>query len=331
MEEEKVQKAFQKLLVLLAVVAIFVLAACGTSKDNAKEESTKESNAYSVDHAMGATEVKDTPKRIVVLTNEGTEALLALGIKPVGAVQSWTGDPWYDHIKDQMEGVEVVGIEHEINIEKIASLKPDLIIGNKLRQEKDYAKLSKIAPTVFSDTLRGDWKENFKLYAKAVNQETKGEEVLKAYEDKLQALKEELGEQTNQEVSFVRFMADKSRIYYTDSFSGVIFDALGFKRVAAQADLFKDNAKLGNLAIEVGKEAIPQMDGDVIFYFTYMPTGDDSALATEQEWTQDPLWKNLTAVQKGNAHKVDDVIWNTAGGILAANIMLDQVKEIFVK
>ena len=170
MEEEKVQKAFQKLLVLLAVVAIFVLAACGTSKDNAKEESTKESNAYSVDHAMGTTEVKDTPKRIVVLTNEGTEALLALGIKPVGAVQSWTGDPWYDHIKDQMEGVEVVGIEHEINIEKIASLKPDLIIGNKLRQEKDYAKLSKIAPTVFSDTLRGDWKENFKLYAKAVNQ-----------------------------------------------------------------------------------------------------------------------------------------------------------------
>lgn len=62
----------------------------------------------------------------------------------------------------------------------------------------------------------------------------------------------------------------------------------------------------------------------------FSTTGDDSALATEQEWTQDPLWKNLTDVQKGNAHKVDDVIWNTAGGILAANIMLDQGKEIFV-
>ncbi|MGE7795490.1 ABC transporter substrate-binding protein [Lysinibacillus fusiformis] len=331
MGEEKVQKEFQKLLVLLAIVAIFVLAACGNSNDDKKEESSKESNTYSVEHSMGTTEVKDTPKRIVVLTNEGTEALLALGIKPVGAVQSWTGDPWYDHIKDQMEGVEVVGIEHEINLEKIASLKPDLIIGNKLRQEKDYAKLSKIAPTVFSETLRGDWKENFELYAKAVNQESKGKEVLTAYDDKLQALKEKLGDQTNQEVSFVRFMADKSRIYYTDSFSGIIFDALGFKRVPAQAELFKDNAKLGNLAVEVGKEVIPQMDGDVIFYFTYMPTGDDSALATEQEWTQDPLWKNLSAVQKGNAHKVDDVIWNTAGGILAADIMLDQVEEIFAK
>ena len=325
------QKVFRKLLVMLAVVAVFALAACGNSNEEPKEQSSNESETYNVQHAMGTTEVKGMPKRVVILTNEGTEALLALGMKPVGAVQSWTGDPWYDHIKDEMEGVEVVGTESEVNIEKIASLKPDLIIGNKLRQEKDYEKLSKIAPTVFSETLRGDWNENFKLYAKAVNQEAKGEEVLKAYEDKVQSVKEKLGDQTNQEVSFVRFMADKSRIYYTDSFSGIIFDALGFKRVPAQEELFKDNAKLGKLAVEVGKEVIPKMDGDVIFYFTYTPKDDDSALATEKEWTQDSLWKNLTAVQKGNAHKVDDAIWNTAGGILAADILLDQVEEIFVK
>ncbi|MCY9549302.1 ABC transporter substrate-binding protein [Lysinibacillus xylanilyticus] len=325
------QKAFQKLLVLLAVVAVFVLAACGNNKENTKEESSTESNAYSVEHAMGTTEIKDMPKRVVVLTNEGTEALLALGIKPVGAVKAFSGDPWYDHLKDKMEGAEVVGVESEVNIEKIASLKPDLIIGNKMRQEKDYEKLSKIAPTVFAETLRGDWQDNFKLYAKAVNQEAKGKEVLKAYNDKVQAVKEKLGDKTNQEVSFVRFMADKSRIYYTDSFSGVIFDSLGFKRVPEQAELFKDNAKLGKLAVEVGKEVIPKMDGDVLFYFTYMPTDDDSALATEKEWTEDPLWKNLSAVQKGNVHKVDDVIWNTAGGILAAEIMLDQIEEIFTK
>ena len=63
-------------------------------------------------------------------------------------------------------------------MEAIAALKPDLIIGNKMRQEKVYDQLSAIAPTVFSETLRGDWKENFKLYAKALNQEEKGNEVL---------------------------------------------------------------------------------------------------------------------------------------------------------
>ncbi|MDF9758907.1 ABC-type Fe3+-hydroxamate transport system substrate-binding protein [Peribacillus simplex] len=163
-------------LTIFTIFAVFLLAACGNSKDQAegnKAEDKKKDTSYTIEHAMGTTELKKTPKRVVVLTNEGTEALLALGIKPVGAVKSWLGDPWYDHIKDDMDGVEVVGVEQEVNLEKIASLKPDLIIGSKIRQEAVYDKLNAIAPTVFSETLRGDWKENFKLYAKALNLEEK--------------------------------------------------------------------------------------------------------------------------------------------------------------
>ena len=43
---------------------------------------------------MGTATIDGTPKKVVVLTNEATEAVLALGVKPVGAVQSWLGDPW---------------------------------------------------------------------------------------------------------------------------------------------------------------------------------------------------------------------------------------------
>lgn len=256
--------------------------------------------------------------------------MLALGVKPVGAVQSWLGDPWYDHIKNDMEGVEVVGVEHEVNLEKIAALKPDLIIGNKLRQEAVYDKLSAIAPTVFSETLRGDWKENFQLYAKALNLEKKGNKVLSDFDAKAADLKQKLGDKVNQEVSVVRFMAGTARIYYTDSFSGVIFDQLGFKRPKQQEELFTGNNKLGKLAIEVGKELIPKMDGDILFYFTYAPEGDQEALNTAKEWTSDPLWKNLNAVKNGNAHEVNDAIWNTAGGVIAANQMLDELEKIML-
>ncbi len=326
-------KNFSKVFMLLfTALTVIVLAACGNN-DKEKDASTaaKDDSTYKVEHAMGTTEIKGEPKRVVVLTNEGTEAVLALGVKPVGAVQSFLGDPWYEHIQDKMDGAEVVGLESELNIEKIASLKPDLIIGNKLRQEKDYAKLSKIAPTVFSETLRGDWQENFKLYAKALNKEDEGTKILDDYTAHVDKVKTALGDKTDQEVSVVRFMADLTRIYYTDSFSGVILNQLGFKRAPAQADMFKDDAKLGNLAIEVGKESIPDMDADVLFYFTYAPGGDETATKTEQEWTSDKLWKNLNVVKSGNAHKVDDAIWNTAGGILAANIMLDQLQEIMTK
>lgn len=323
----------KKFFAIISIFSLLLLTACGQTKEDATTtgKENKEDTSYTVEHAMGTTTIEKTPEKVVILTNEGTEALLALGVTPVGAVQSWLGDPWYDHISEDMKNVEVVGVEQEVNLEKIAALKPDLIIGNKLRQEAVYEQLSAIAPTVFSDTLRGDWKENFTLYAKALNLEEKGNEVLSQFDTHIEEVKQSLGDKVNQEISVVRFMAGKSRIYYTDSFSGVIFDQLGFKRAAQQSELFTADNKLGNLAIEVGKEVIPKMDGDVLFYFTYAPQGDQAALDTAAEWTNDPLWKNLNAVKSGNVYEVSDAIWNTAGGVLAANIMLDEIEDIFNK
>ncbi|MFB7640209.1 ABC transporter substrate-binding protein [Peribacillus butanolivorans] len=318
------------IFLLLSVFCLVCLAACGNNEAATKntKSSEKEEQSYTVKHAMGETTISENPKRVVILTNEGTEALLAMGIKPVGAVKSWLGDPWYDHIKDDMDDVEIVGTELEVSLEKIAALKPDLIIGNKVRQEAIYDKLSAIAPTVFSETLTGNWKENFSLYAKAINNEDKGNEVLQQFDEHIADVKEKLGDKVNQEVSVVRFLAGTSYIYYTDSFSGVIFDQLGFKRAEQQKELFSADNKLGNFSLEVGKEVIPKMDGDILFYFTYVPDGDKEAIKTAKEWTSEALWNNLNAVKKGNAYEVSDAVWNTAGGVIAANKMLDELEEI---
>ncbi|PAE20371.1 iron siderophore-binding protein [Bacillus sp. 7504-2] len=325
---KELKRKFRLLVPIFTILSLFLLAGCGNTNEeaaNKPEEATKtKDTSYSVKHAMETTEIPATPERVVILTNEGTEALLALGVKPVGAVMSWGQDPWYEHISADMEGVEVVGDENEVNIEKIAKLKPDLIIGNKIRQEAIYEQLKAIAPTVFSEDLAGDWKINFELYAKALNLDKKGEEILAQYDHKVEKLKTALGDKVNQEVSVIRFSSRPTRIYYTDSFSGVIFEQIGFKRAAHQAKLFTENNKMGNFAVEVDKELIPEMDADVLFYFTYA-----DSVAVEEEWTNDPLWKNLEVVKKGNAHKVSDIIWNTAGGVLAANIMLDDIEYIF--
>ena len=305
-----------------SIALLLALTACGTNTDTGRSDAEDASSSLVVEHAMGKTEVPEDPKRVVILTNEGTEALLALGIKPVGAVKSWLGDPWYDHIADQMKGVKVVGTESDINLEAIAALKPDLIIGNKMRQEKWYDHLSQIAPTVFSETLRGDWKINFELYAKAVNREEKGKELMASFDQRVEEIRKKLGDQVNQEISVVRFMPGNARIYYKDSFSGVILEQIGFKRPPSH-----DKQEFAD---EVTKERIPDMEGDVLFYFTY-ETGDGEAVKTEKEWTGDSLWKNLKVVKSGNAHKVSDAIWNTAGGILAANLMLDDIEKFFLE
>jgi iron complex transport system substrate-binding protein len=73
------------------------------------------------------------------------------------------------------------------------------------------------------------------------------------------------------------------------------------------------------------------MDVDLLFYFTYAPPGDTEATKTEEEWTNDPLWKNLEAGKAGKAYKVDDAIWNTSGGVIAANLLLDDLEKILTK
>jgi iron complex transport system substrate-binding protein len=276
--------------------------------------------AHEVKHAMGVTDVPENPQRIVVLTNEGTEAVLSLGFKPVGAVRSWTGSPWYKHIADKMDGVEVVGEESAVNLELIAGLQPDLILGNKTRQEKIYDQLSAIAPTVMSERLRGDWKVNFALYADALGNKAEGEAQLKAFDDKATRLGEVLGDKKAEKVSLIRFMPGLTRIYYKDTFPGMIFSQIGIQRPAVQD-------KPG-FADDVTKERIPEFDGDHLFYFVY-ETGNGKASKQSEEWLSEPLWQNLPVVKAGKAIAVDDAVWNTAGGAIAANLLLDDIARVY--
>ncbi|MBA8906438.1 iron-siderophore ABC transporter substrate-binding protein [Aminobacter ciceronei] len=276
--------------------------------------------AHEVKHAMGVTDVPENPQRIVVLTNEGTEAVLSLGFKPFGAVRSWTGSPWYRHIVEKMDGVEVVGEESAVNLELIASLQPDLILGNKTRQEKIYDQLSAIAPTVMSERLRGDWKVNFALYADALGKKAEGEEQLKAFDDKATKLGEALGDKKAEKVSLIRFMPGLTRIYYKDTFPGMIFSQIGIQRPAVQD-------KPG-FADDVTKERIPEFDGDHLFYFVY-ETGNGKASKQSEEWLSEPLWQNLPVVKAGKAIAVDDAVWNTAGGVIAANLLLDDIARVY--
>lgn len=276
--------------------------------------------AREITHAMGVTDVPDNPQRIVVLTNEGTEALLAVGITPVGAVKSFLGNPWYEHITADMADVTVVGEESAVNLEMLVALEPDLIIGNKQRQEAIYEQLSAIAPTVISERLRGDWKINMALYTDAAGKGEEGKAALAAFDARVAALHDALGASLDDEISIARFLSGQTRIYFKDSFSGLILEEIGFHRPATQ-----DRPEF---AEPITRERIPEFEGDRLFYFTY-ETGNGEANTQAEDWLADPLWQNLNVVKAGKVHAVSDAIWNTAGGIIAANLMLDDIEAVY--
>lgn len=301
-------------------------AASGTSTEaSAPKAAPADSNEVrEIRHAMGVTKIKGTPQRVIILTNEGIEALLALGVKPIGAVQSWEGEPWYDHIKDEMIGVESLGFENEPNLEAIVSLNPDLIIGNKVRHEKVYDQLSKIAPTVYSEELSGRWKTNFALYADTLNKKAEGEKIMKEFDDRVAAAKAKLGPKVSIKVSVAKFSKKGVQIYQKDTFSGVLLEQLGVARPASQ--------DVDHFAELLSEEGMSAMDGDVLFYWVSEAKGSTEITNMAKKWMNSPIFQSLNVTKNNQVFQVSETIWNTAGGIKAANLLLeDFMKRLDVK
>ena len=313
--------------VAIAAALTLPLAACGASgSSDADAESTAQN--VSVTHAMGSTDVPCTPKKVVTLGQGQTDSVLALGVTPVGVVEPWT-DEFYDYLPDEVEEAEIVGTELEPDLEKIASLQPDLILGSKLRHEALYDKLSKIAPTVFSESIGVTWKENVSLWSEALCQPEEGEKIVAEYEaraDELGAKLAAAGKQDT-EVSVIRFMPDQVRIYLT-GFPGSVLRDVGLERPEAQQ---VEDWESSEQLIEISEERIPDMDGDVIFQMVssehYAQQGNQTVDEQIERWTSTDLWKNLSAVKQGDVVVVDESHWNLGGGIGSANAMLADLED----
>lgn len=270
-----------------------------------------------ISHAMGETLIEGTPEKVVVLTNESTEAVLELGVIPVGAVNSSVGNTWYPHILEVMKDVVELGEETLPNLETIAGLKPDLIIGNKVRHEEIYEQLSAIAPTVFSEDLAGKWKDNFQLYSLALNKEEEGKAAMANYDQHVNEVKEKLSDKLSMKISIVRFLPTTVRIYQKDTFAGTVLANLGFARPASQD---KDN-----FMEVITEEQMEAMDGDVMFYFNADYDEEKGGTRMQEEWMSHPLYEKLNVAQQNTAFKVNEVIWNLSGGIKAANLLLEDI------
>lgn len=268
-----------------------------------------------VSHAMGETRVPASPKRVVALDGAVLDACILLGVPPVGATTGVENDPWPAYLGEGTDDIVNVGSIVEPNLELIVTLQPDLIIGVRSRHEAIYPQLSAIAPTVFAEQHRSQWRENFLLVAKALNREDQVDGVVSNFDDRCASVAAQLGDQfETTTVSVLRVYTDTIYAYQVDSFSGSVLDAIGLKRPESQSGPEE-------LAIDLSPEQLATGDGDVIFLTVWgdPATTDVSTLVTN------PLWDRLEAVRANRVFLVPDEYWMVAMGYIAANRILDDV------
>jgi len=322
--ERKLKRVSQQLLLFLVVV---IISACGGAAiDHSKLPNSEapSTDCRIVQHAIGQTCVPHNPQRVVTVVHHILGHLLALGIKPVGSnvrsLEQASGD-YLDiqtYMGDKTEGIELLGINNQVNLEKVSTLKPDLILGWEASQ-MNYSLLSQIAPTIIlrAEDVVSKWKEGFTFIAEALGKEKEARQALDKYSQRIEEAKAFLGDRyQNQTISVTGSNGSNMYAFTQNSFSGSILNDLSLQRPEAQ----RVNAT-GGAIYNLSEERLEQViDGDVIFFLEF---GQESE-TTFERLQQRPLWKKLKAAQKGQVYLVNGNTW-TGSNLLAADAVIDDL------
>ncbi|MEM9948669.1 MAG: iron-siderophore ABC transporter substrate-binding protein [Cyanobacteria bacterium P01_D01_bin.36] len=277
---------------------------------------------------MGETCVPDDPKRIIALYTPPLAALLSLDSKPIGLTPvTAVADEFPSYLADKVQGIEIVGLDYEPNLEKITQLKPDLILGWD-HHEQASPILSKIAPTILTqpdgEPSSGDeWKEYFSFVAEAIGKQDIAQQVLDKYNQRIAQMQAAIGNQYVGKAISVAQVTEKYgiEVYTKNSFSGSILSELGLERPKLQ-----DVIKPRGVIEAISAEKLELIDGDILFVLNF--NKDDRELLNDL--LKDPLWKTLRAVQNNQIYPVDGWTWVVANPLAADAILDDLYKPLSI-
>ncbi|MEU2563013.1 iron-siderophore ABC transporter substrate-binding protein [Streptomyces longispororuber] len=326
----------RRLAAVLTATALGVglLAGCGSDKDDNKGD--KGDNAapaaagkfpVTVEHAFGTTKVDEAPKRVVTVGYTDDQAVLAFGVKPVGMTDQYpnpagkspdinTQWPWVkDKWGDTKPQVIMKNGDSGPNYEKIAALRPDLIIAVYSEIDKAaYDKLSKIAPTVGrtkteKEPFSAPWQDNALHIAKALGQADKGAQLVKGIDAKLAAAKKahpQFGKETAVVLSWYK---DSVAPFTSTDVRGRLTTGIGYK-YQTKIDKVAD----GNFSTTLSPERIDLVDVDRVFVVN--DKADQKSLKNFK------LFANLKAVKKNKVSYLLDSEGPAVGAAMSQSTLL---------
>ncbi|MEU5688472.1 iron siderophore-binding protein [Streptomyces venezuelae] len=324
----------RRLAAVLTATALGVglLAGCGSDSDDKADDSapaaaTGGTFPVTVEHAFGSTKVTKAPKRVVTVGYTDDQTALALGTKPVGMVDQypnpegkspdintqwpWVKDKWGDTKPD----VIMKNGDSGPNYEKIAALRPDLIIAVYSEIDKAaYDKLSQIAPTVGrtkgeKELFSAPWQDNAVHIAKALGKEDEGKKLVEGIEDKLAEAKKSHPKFANQTSVALSWYKDSINPFTSKDVRGRLLTGMGF---SYQTKI--DKIAGGKFSTELSPERTDLVDVDRIVVIN--DKADTAALMKFK------LFANLDAVKKGNVSYLLDSEGPAVGAAMSQGTVL---------
>lgn len=268
-----------------------------------------------IKHAWGTTTIPTAPSRIATTGWSGEDAVLALGVLPVGMPKANYGQvdkngmlAWTAKAVAALGGTgdkmpKVYDETDSIDTEAVADTEPDLILGISSGVTKEqYATLSEIAPTIpYTSKIAwgATWRDVMRVTAKAMGRSSDGEKVISDCEKTMaQAVATHPGLK-GRSAAMMWFDPKKLStltLYTTGDARPAYLNDLGLKTPASVTQQSKGAAFYKEISAENG-----DLFSDVDIIVCY---GDSKTLVPLLQ--KDPLLSKIPAIKRGSVAVIQD-------------------------
>ena len=309
------------LLAILAIISGLLLYYLPDMTAGHNAESNKTSQTFkekTIVHDFGTTELKKAPKRIVILDNLYGEILDPLDITPVGATTGQADSQEFSTLfKKQYKDAKVVSVgwQGSPDLDKIAELKPDLILMTG-EQEDLYDELSEIAPTVgYQINTDENW-DYHETSLKVAEIFDKRDEMKKDL-DRLDAREAVFAENVkakfgNQKLMYLR-VTDNDIRYYAYGHFGYLYDTYHFNR----AETFNPD----DMFQVIDPDKLKDINPDLLIVQA------DSQELLDNKLKNNPVWSSLKAVQNNKVIYADYSTYMLGFGIVSQEAIMKQISD----
>ena len=292
------------LLVFIIIIALagYFLLARGQHKlaDNA---------ALTVTDSTGAqVHIPAEPKRIVFLNASNLEIFASIGGKAVGRP---TSNSYPEDIKASLAGIPEVGQIHAPNLEKIMSLKPDLVVGTNvpfhvmLRKPLEMAGVPLYLNMInsYEDVLQSI--DNFGRFAgKEQEAAAKRAQIERDYVE----LTKDVQKGKGPKVLIIFGAPDSFNMSTKLSFSGDLVERLGGVNIADKADNVKDSS-----FIPLSMEFVAKENPDVVMLIT-MGGSKEILDKLRANMRDNVIWHDVNAVRYNRVYQLPPSLFTVNPG-----------------
>ena len=271
-------------------------------------------------------QVRADPQRIVVLSGDQLDALCALGLqsRTVAAALPDGSSSQPSYLGTVLHRLPGVGPRSGPDLAAIEAAKPDLILGSQALTPKLYSALAAIAPTVFTAAPGAAWEDNLRGVGAATGRADAAGGLIDDFTRKARD-DGAAHDAAHYQASVVQFTENTIRVYGADNFPASVLTAVGVDRPAAQRFTDKPYIEMGSTDTDLaGNPDFSAADADLVYVSFASPAAKDRAATI---FDSGP-WRKLSATRDNRIFAVNNEIWQTGEGIVAARGVIDDLRWV---